>query len=578
MRLCHPSLLFFFLLLSMSNAAPKVNKKHIFKLARDLSEAKRLKQPISCVGCIALAAPLATIAKLTPTEGIILWFAKMICSINQPMEVCDGITQQFRGEFFYVFRRLANEPSKICAALIPGCVDPSDPDGEGWNIPLPPLPRSLPSPSASSSSSISPPNVLKVLQITDIHIDFHYESGSEAECADPVCCRGKNSRNWANPSVSAGFWGTIGKCDIPYRTMENMLKHISDTQHIDYIMVGGDIIDHYDWKYSWEETLEVLQNVSSLFKTHFPTTPIYWALGNHEGVPVNSFAPHSVNEQFWPVHLYDQLTEMNKPWIKEDGDNSSRFRGSWSTLVTDRLRLISINTGFCINTNFFLYLNQSDPDGTMTWFVDQLTKAELSGENVHILAHIPPGYYDCLEGWSRNYYRVIQRFSSIITGQFFGHVHYDYFTLFYEDMNDVSSEPIGVAYVSPSASTFDYLNPGYRVYTLDAENTFKIIDHDNYYADLSFADENTEPEWKLLYSARQEYNITDLSPKSWNAVADNIFTNATLTDRFFQLAYRTESPRCDSSCRHYQLCLLRSGHHNDDLYCPPNHLETNRVY
>lgn len=22
-------------------------------------------------------------------------------------------------------------------------------------------------------------------------------------------------------------------------------------------MVGGDIIDHYDWKYSWEETLEV---------------------------------------------------------------------------------------------------------------------------------------------------------------------------------------------------------------------------------------------------------------------------------------------------------------------------------
>lgn len=69
-----------------------------------------------------------------------------------------------------------------------------------FQIPLPPLPRSLPSPSASSSSSISPPNVLKVLQITDIHIDFHYESGSEAECADPVCCRGKNSRNWASES------------------------------------------------------------------------------------------------------------------------------------------------------------------------------------------------------------------------------------------------------------------------------------------------------------------------------------------------------------------------------------------
>ncbi|GMR37060.1 hypothetical protein PMAYCL1PPCAC_07255 [Pristionchus mayeri] len=568
-------LIFLSLLLYLSDAAPQLSKKHLSKMVRDL---RNTKEPVTCTGCEAVALPLAYFAKLTPTEGVILWFAKMICSINQPMEVCDGITQQFRDEFFYVFRRLANEPSKICAALIPGCVDPYDPDGEGWTVALPPRPLSLPSPPPPSpSSSIVPPNVLKVLQITDIHIDFHYLPGSEAECRDPVCCRGKGSAERSNPSVAAGFWGTIGKCDIPYRTMDNMLRHISQTEKVDYIMVGGDIIDHYDWQYSREGTLEVLRNVSSLFKSNFPATPIYWALGNHEGVPVNSFAPHSVNEEFWPVELYDELSEMNKPWIKEDGGNSTRFRGSWSTLVTDRLRLISINTGFCINTNFFLYLNQSDPDGTMTWFVEELKKAELAGENVHILAHIPPGYYDCLEGWSRNYYRVIQRFSSIITGQFFGHVHFDYFTMFYEDMNDISSEPIGVAYVSPSASTFDYLNPGYRIYTVDAENTFRIIEHDNYFADLSIADENTEPEWKFLYSARQEYNMTDLSPKSWNTVVDNIFNNATLTDRFFQFAYRTPSPRCDAACRHYQLCLLRSGHHNDALYCPSNSLDTNRV-
>ncbi|GMT36587.1 hypothetical protein PFISCL1PPCAC_27884, partial [Pristionchus fissidentatus] len=492
-------LLFLPILFSIATAKPGRSQKSLaFEIVKELEDKQDRNEPITCYGCIGAAASLATLAKLTPTEDVILWFAKGICSIKQPSEVCEGITEQFRDEFFYVFRRLADEPSKICAALIPGCVDPLDPTGEGWNIKLP-LPLSPPSSPSSSPSSSTPPNVLRVLSITDLHVDFHYEPGSEAECADPVCCRESTSRNERN-SVPAGFWGTVGKCEIPYRTLNHMLKHISQNDHVGYIMVGGDIVDHYDWKYNWDGTLEVLRNISGLFKLHFPTTPVYWALGNHEGVPVNSFAPHSVDERFWPIKLYDELTEMNKPWVKnEDEDDSSRFRGSWSTLAAERLRIISINTGFCINTNFFLYLNQSDPEGTMTWFVEQLHKAELAGENVHVLAHIPPGYDDCLEGWSRNYYRIVQRFSSIITGQFFGHVHYDYFTLFYEDMFDITSEPVGVAYISPSASTFDYLNPGYRIYTIDAENTYSIIDHDNYFADLDVADKNTEPEWKLLY-------------------------------------------------------------------------------
>lgn len=91
-------------------------------------------------------------------------------------------------------------------------------------------------------------------------------------------------------------------------------------------------------------------------------------------------------------------------------------------------------------------------------------QAELAGESVHLLSHIPPGDGECLEGWARNYYRVVQRsttfyiwavfltasvivcfrFSDTITAQFFGHVHFDYFTVFYEDMHNISSTPIGV--------------------------------------------------------------------------------------------------------------------------------------
>ena len=44
----------------------------------------------------------------------------------------------------------------------------------------------------------------------------------------------------------------------------------------------------------------------------------------------------------------------------------------------DGLKLISLNTGFCESTNFFLYINQSDPDATMTWLVSELFEVNIA--------------------------------------------------------------------------------------------------------------------------------------------------------------------------------------------------------
>jgi len=59
----------------------------------------------------------------------------------------------------------------------------------------------------------------------------------------------------------------------------------------------------------------------------------------------------------------------------------------------------------------------------------------------------------------------VSRFSSTITGQFFGHSHTDSFEIFY----DISHlrKPLSVAYVAPSVTTFIGMNPAYRVYTVD---------------------------------------------------------------------------------------------------------------
>ncbi|VDM83037.1 unnamed protein product, partial [Strongylus vulgaris] len=163
------------------------------------------------------------------------------------------------------------------------------------------------------------------------------------------------------------------------------------------------------------EHVTALRNLSSLIRQYFPTTPTYWAIGNHEGVPVNSFAPHFVDERFWPIWLYEEFAKMSNPWITSEASKAlvtleGHFsRGSYSVQVIEGLRLISLNSGFCETTNFFLYLNQSDPDGTMTWLAAELFKAEVAGDSVHILSHIPPGDGECLEGWARNYYKIVQR-------------------------------------------------------------------------------------------------------------------------------------------------------------------------
>lgn len=69
--------------------------------------------------------------------------------------------------------------------------------------------------------------------------------------------------------------------------------------------------------------------------------------------------------------------------------------------------------------------------------------------------------------FSREYNKIINRFESTVVGQFFGHTHKDEFKIFY-DIED-PSRATSVAYIGPGVTTFDYLNPGYKVYIIDGQ-------------------------------------------------------------------------------------------------------------
>jgi sphingomyelin phosphodiesterase len=55
---------------------------------------------------------------------------------------------------------------------------------------------------------------LFAFQISDIHFDFDYQPGSEADCGQPVCCGGAKDRAAASfsaggPKLPAGYWGVF---------------------------------------------------------------------------------------------------------------------------------------------------------------------------------------------------------------------------------------------------------------------------------------------------------------------------------------------------------------------------------
>lgn len=45
----------------------------------------------------------------------------------------------------------------------------------------------------------------------------------------------------------------------------------------------------------------------------------------------------------------------------------------------------------------------------LDWLVEELTKAEIAGEKVHILSHIAPGSGDLIKSWTREYNRIVNR-------------------------------------------------------------------------------------------------------------------------------------------------------------------------
>ncbi|KAK2182689.1 hypothetical protein NP493_338g02064 [Ridgeia piscesae] len=192
---------------------------------------------------------------------------------------------------------------------------------------------------------------MRVLHISDIHMDFDYTPGTEAQ-----------------KGVKAGKWGEYSSCDTPVWTLENMFQHLSKNE---------------------KESTGPVEDV---------------CMNNSRGFP-----PPFVRGDKSVKWLYTALAKSWTHWLPLDTVQNISRGGFYTVAVRPGLRIVSVNTNYCNAFNWWLLLNTTDPANELQWLISVLQESENIGEKVHIIGHIPPGHDACLKAWSWNYYDIINR-------------------------------------------------------------------------------------------------------------------------------------------------------------------------
>ncbi|KAI4814708.1 hypothetical protein KUCAC02_003892 [Chaenocephalus aceratus] len=486
-------------------------------------------------------------------------------------QVCRQITELFRDDFIRVLQQSLLWPTEACALLVgPSCgkFDIYAP----WNLTLPKVPKPPVTPPSPPKPG-SPQS--RVLFLTDIHWDQAYAVGSAADCKDPLCCRADSQApKWRRRE--AGFWGTYSKCDLPLRTVENLLENAARDGPWDWVYWTGDIPAHNIWSQTRKQQLSELTVITRLIHKYLgPHVTVYPAIGNHESTPVNSFPPPFVHGNRSMSWLYDTMAEEWSAWLPEQALKTLRYGGFYTVEIQPGLRLVSLNMNFCARENFWLMVNSTDPANQLQWLVHILQDSENKGEKVHIIGHIPPGL--CLSSWSWNYYHILNRYENTISGQFFGHTHLDEFQMFYDE--STMSRPLGVAFIAPSATTYINLNPGFRVYYVDGNykgSSRFVLDHETYILNLTTANQSPgapstpeqNPKWTLLYRATEAYGLTSLFPSDCDGLMQTFIKDDRSFQKFWYYRHKGHvSQLCKEMCKTTVLCFLRSGRYDELEQC-----------
>lgn len=411
---------------------------------------------------------------------------------------------------------------------------------------------------------------LKVVHISDIHVDRNYTTGASYNCTKNICCRPYTASDEPGATdYPAGPYGNSA-CDSPVSLEESLYAAIGDlVPDRAFTIFTGDVVEGAVWLVTDGEVTGDLDDAYGRMQGLGQT---YAVIGNHDSSPVNSFPPSAVDTTISTQWAYDTLSSDIEGWVgaAAAAQASSNF-GSYSMTAEGHpgLRIISVNTNFWYRQNFWLYERdlEHDPSGALAWLAAELEAAEAAGERAWVLGHMPLGSGDAFHDQSHYFDGIVQRFEGTIAALFYGHTHKDEFEVAYSDYSGRSASTATMAsYIAP-ALTPTSGNPTFRVYDVDPV-TFGVLDYTVYYANLSSPTYQTDgPKWEVLYGVKEAYgsllNYTDpaaeLTPAFWHNLTELFESDDAVFQEYYARKTRNYgSSACTGDCKTTEICELRA--------------------
>ncbi|XP_026322395.1 sphingomyelin phosphodiesterase 1-like [Hyposmocoma kahamanoa] len=517
--------------------------------------------------------------------------------------VCKGAVGLNIPIFTYIIKNEpAATPATFCSLQLQnanGDVCPSNDPRFEWTV-------ELPEPSNEVTNPTPDPTPLTIAVLTDAHIDPLYEAFGVGNCGEPTCCRKGQSpalnymyKSNVDESIieksiiendgeialdldmvptiremrtssrtrfpvsrndePAGYWGDYRSCDSPIWAYDDVIDRIAEThKNIDVVYYIGDTIDHFVWETTYELIDEVNRHLIDKMRQSFgDDVLVVPVIGNHESQPTNQFAPVRITEPYLnTTWLYEALVRKWGHYLTDEAKETLLQGGDFSVLVRPGLRAISLNNNAAYKFNWWILYDPLEAKRHLDWLVEELYKAEQAGEKVHILTHIPPGVTDLTHTWTREYNKIVNRFSKTIAAEFNGHTHSDEFKIFYSP----EGTPINVAWGAGSATTYSNYNLNYKIATFNPV-TFEPHNIVNYVYNLTEANltPNRRPHWFQLYDMRNTYSLNDLSAVSIdNLVKRMVTTHPHLLDLYSAFFGKLSDTRplanCNTNCKLNQIC------------------------
>ncbi|KAJ5320388.1 hypothetical protein N7508_000671 [Penicillium antarcticum] len=520
------------------------------------------KHAVDCGSCQALLGGLKLVSGFG--EGFMIDVFIGVCKLSgvEDPDVCRGIIEKEGPALHDAFQNLhigSHATRTMCASLIGLCQYPEVRS------------HSLEFPSSKPETTRPPPSgkpPIKVVHFSDTHVDLFYETGASYECTKPICCRVYEDKD--APGITKTPCGPFGntKCDPPHILQESMNAAIAKINP-EFSIYTGDVVAHDIWLVGQAEALEVFNDTYGQMEKDLGM--VYAAIGNHDTAPVNLFPPNDIESKASAQFAYNALAE---DWYALTGIPSVKSAnefGSYSAMhPNSNLRIISYNSIFYYNFNFYMYQDpmETDPNGQFEWLIKELQSAEDAGQRAWLISHIPPGLTDHFRDYSQYFDQILQRYEATIAGLFYGHTHMDEFQIAYSDYNKRNADTAtAMAYIAPSMTPTSG-PPSFRVYEIDPV-TYGVLDFTQYIANISDPSYQTDPEWVPYYSAKAAYGsklsppLTDpkaeLTPAFWHNVTVAMESDSSIFQDFWARRNRGWNvATCTGECVEKELCMLRA--------------------